>query len=111
VVKLGHSDGSGNSGINVQATIRNCSTAPEPLALNVSVPNSGTVPFKFTTGAAALLPGGSLTMNASPIGSTPLALHYGQTYNVVASLTETRPTPTRLATISTPVTMPLGPVQ
>jgi hypothetical protein len=49
-------------------------------------------------------------MNASPIGSTPLLLHYGQRYNVVASLTETAPTATTLSTITTPVTMPAGPV-
>jgi hypothetical protein len=110
VVKLPHADGNGNTSINVQATIRNCSAAPEPLRLDVSVPNSGTVPFKFTTNGVAVPPGFSLTMNASPIGSTPLALHFGQAYNVVAALTETGSTPTTLSTITTPVRMPLGPL-
>lgn len=110
VVKLPHADGNGNTSINVQATIRNCSSASEPLRLDVSVPNSGTVPFKFTTGGVAVPPGFSLTMNASPIGSTPLLLHFGQSYNVVAALTETGATPTTLSTITTTVTMPLGPL-
>jgi hypothetical protein len=47
-------------------------------------------------------------MGASPIGSTPTQLHFGQTYDVVATLRETGATPKTLATISTPVTMPPG---
>jgi hypothetical protein len=107
-VKLPHADGNGNTGINVQATIRNCTAAPEPLRLDVTVPNSGTVPFKFTGGV--LQPGGALTMFASPIGSTPSALHFGQTYTVIASLTKTGPTPTILSRLTATVTMPLGPI-
>jgi hypothetical protein len=107
-VRLGHSDGTGNSGLNVEATIRNCSSVGQSYQLNVSVPGSATVPFNFSTGGATLQPGRSLTMFASPIGSTPLQLHYGQTYEVVATLTETGPTPQTLSTISTPVTMPPG---
>ncbi len=40
----------------------------------------------------------------------PLLLHYGQTYNVVATLTQTGAAPTVLSSITTPVTMPPGPV-
>jgi hypothetical protein len=47
-------------------------------------------------------------MSAAPIRSTPLQLHYGQTYDLVGTLTETGPTPQVLSTISTPVTMPPG---
>ena len=111
IVRLGHSDGSGNSAIGVQATIRNCSNIPEAMTLNVSVPGSTTVPFSFSTSFGRLQPGQSLTMNASPIGSTPLQLHYGQTYDVVGTLSETAPTPGTLATVTTPVTMPQGVVQ
>jgi hypothetical protein len=107
-VRVGHADGNGNSGIGVQATMLNCSSAPEPMQLAVTVPNSGTVPFTFSTGGAALAPGRSLTMFASPIGSTPIALHYGQTYDVVGTLSETGATPRTLSTITTPVTMPPG---
>jgi hypothetical protein len=107
-VKLVHADGNGNTGIMVQATIRNCTTAPEPLQLTVTVPRSGTVPFKFTTGGGALQPGGSLTMFASPIGSTPSALHFGQTYSVIATLSRTGTAPATIATITTNVTMPPG---
>jgi hypothetical protein len=110
-VKLPHADGNGNTGVNVQATIRNCTSASEPLQLSISIPNSGTVPFKFTTGGGALQPGGSLTMNASPIGSTPTALHFGQTYAVVGTLSETGPTPATLAPITAMVTMPAGPLR
>ena len=109
-VKLAHADGNGNTGINVQATIRNCSAAPEPLRLDVAVPNSATLPFTFTTGGAALQPGGSLTMFASPIGSTPSALHFGQAYTVVGFLTEIGATPTVLSKLTATVTMPAGPV-
>jgi hypothetical protein len=110
IVKVSHADGNGNSGINAQATIRNCTSVPEQLQLNVSVPGSSTIPFKFSTGAGALPGGGSLTMNASPIGSTPTELRYGQTYKVVGTLTESAPNAGTLATVSTPVTMPAGPV-
>jgi hypothetical protein len=37
-VKLTHADGNGNTGINVQATIRNCTAVPEPFRLDVAVP-------------------------------------------------------------------------
>jgi hypothetical protein len=104
-VSLGHADGNGNSSIGVVATVRNCSSTAQTLHLNVSVPGSGTKAFDFTT---ALPAGASFTRNASPIGSTPLLLHFGQTYDVVATLTETAPTPGTLSTISTPVTMPPG---
>ena len=107
IVKLVHRE-SGNTGIEVRATIRNCARVPEPMQLDVSVPDSKTVPFKFSTGGAAPQPGQSLTMGASPTGSTPVQLHFSQTYNVVATLTQTGPTPITLATISTPVTMPPG---
>jgi hypothetical protein len=92
----------------VQATIRDCATVPQRMQLDVSIPGSSTVPFHFTTGGGALNPGGSLTMSSAPIGSTPLQLHYGQTYDLVGTLTETGPTPQVLSTISTPVTMPPG---
>jgi hypothetical protein len=107
-VKVAHADGNGNSGVNVQATIRDCSAVPQPMRLDVSIPGSGTVPFRFTTGGASLAPGASLTMSASPIGSTPLLLHFGQTYKIVGTLTKTGAVPTTLATVSTPVTMPPG---
>jgi hypothetical protein len=105
-VGVGHSD-SGASGIVGVATITNCSTAIAPLELTVSVPGSGTVPAKFS---APFQVGGSLTISASPIGSTPLLLHYGQTYNVVATLTQTGAIPSVVSTITTRVTMPPGPV-
>jgi hypothetical protein len=110
IVKLPHADGNGNTGINVQAAIRNCTTAPEALRLDVTVPGSSTVPFKFTTAGGALQPGGSLTMFASPIGSTPSALHFGQTYTVIGSLTKTGTTPIVLSRLTATVTMPSGPV-
>ena len=109
-VKLAHADGNGNTGMNVQVTIRNCSAAPEPVRLGVTVPNSATVPFTFTTGGGALQPGGSLTMFASPIGSTPSALHFGQTYAVVGTLTKTVATPIVLSKLTATVTMPAGPL-
>ncbi len=108
-VQAVHAD-SGSTGIDVQATIRNCSATPETLALNVSVPNSATVPFKFSSGGAALPPGRSISMSASPIGSTPGQLHYGQTYSVVGTLTQTGSSPRTLSTLSATVTMPPGPV-
>jgi hypothetical protein len=107
-VKVVNRDGSGQSGIEVRATIQNCTSAGQTLQLTVSVPGSSTVPFKFSTGGATLQPGRSLTMMASPIGSTPNQLHYSQTYNVVATLTQTGATPKTLSSISTPVTMPPG---
>jgi hypothetical protein len=107
-VKLVKRDGNGNTGIEVRATIQNCTSAGQSLQLTVSVPGSSTVPFKFSTGGATLAPGQSLTMGASPIGSTPTQLHFSQTYNVVATLKQTGSTPKTLSTISTPVTMPPG---
>ena len=107
-VKLVNRDGNGNTGLEVRATIQNCTSAGQTLQLTVSVPDSSTVPFDFSTGGATLQPGRSLTMGASPIGSTPTQLHFGQTYDVVATLTETGATPKTLSTISTQVTMPSG---
>jgi hypothetical protein len=106
-VTLPHADGNGRTAINVQATMQNCTATRAPLQLTVSVPGSATVPFKFS---APLQAGGSLTMFASPIGSTPSQLHYGQTYNVVATLTLMGVTPTVISTITTTVTMPPGPI-
>ena len=108
-VQLSRSD-SGESGINVQSTITNCSHAPQSLALTVSVPNSATVPFTFNSGGATLQPGRSITLFADPIGSTPGQLKYGQTYTVTGTLIQTKPTPTTLGTFSTVLTMPPGPV-
>jgi hypothetical protein len=105
-VRVAHADGNGNSSIQVQATVSNCTFAlQQHLQLTVSVPGSRTVP---ATGAIGLQPGGSLRMFASPIGSTPLLLQFGQTYNVVGTLVENDSTPTTLATITIPVTMPAG---
>jgi hypothetical protein len=102
-VGLARSDGTGNWAINVVATVRNCSTVGEAIALRVAVPGSATTAFSYST---LLPPGASFTRNASPIGSTPLQLHFSQTYNVVATLSQTAPVAATLATISTPVTMP-----
>src|SRR3954449_363238 len=102
-VSLARSDGTGNWAINVVATVRNCSTVGEAIKLKVEVPGSGTSPFSYST---LLPPGASFTRNASPVGSTPLLLHFGQTYNVVATLRETAPVAATQATITTPVTMP-----
>src|SRR6266850_3461299 len=96
-VKLVNRDGNGNTGLEVRATIQNCTSAGQTLQLTVSVPDSSTVPFDFSTGGATLQPGRSLTMGASPIGSTPTQLHFGQTYDVVATLTETGATPKTLS--------------
>jgi hypothetical protein len=49
-------------------------------------------------------------MFAGPIGSTPSALRFGQTYTVVGSLTKTGATPTVLSRLAATVTMPAGPV-
>jgi hypothetical protein len=103
IVGVAHSD-SGASGIGNQSTVRNCGFANEWFRLTVAVPGSGTVPFVFD---GALSPGRTLTENAGPIGSTPLALHYGQTYDVVTTLSVDGGTVT---TIHTAVTMPAGPV-
>jgi hypothetical protein len=109
VVGVAHADGNGQSGISVQATVRNCSRANEHMHLTVTVPNSGTVPFNQNLAAS---PGRPLTLIASPIGSTPLLLHYGQTYTVVATLTNTDNVPaTVLGTTTTTVTMPPGVVR
>jgi hypothetical protein len=105
-VSVAHADGNGNSSIQVQATVRDCTALPQQhLQLTVSVPGSGTVPASRDL---ALQPGGSLRLFASPIGSTPLLLHFGETYNVIGTLVESDSTPTTLATISIPVTMPAG---
>jgi hypothetical protein len=104
-VSLARSDGTGNWSIGVVATVRNCSAVGEAIKLKVEVPNSGTAAFSYST---LLPPGASFTRIASPIGSTPLLLHFGQTYNVVATLRQTAPVTTTLATITTPVTMPAG---
>jgi hypothetical protein len=103
IVGVGHAD-SGASGIAVRATVRNCGSANERFRLTVTVPGSGTVPFALD---GALSPNRSLTENAGPIGSTPLALHYGQTYDVVTTLSVNGVT---VANNDTAVTMPAGPV-
>jgi hypothetical protein len=103
IVGVAHSD-SGASEIGSRSTVRNCGTANEWFRLTVTVPGSGTVPFAFD---GAVSPGRSLTENAGPIGSTPLALHYGQTYDVITTLSVNG---TTVATIHTAVTMPAGPV-
>jgi hypothetical protein len=100
-VGVARADGTGDYAISVNATVRNCSAAGESITLNVSVPGSGTQPFSYST---LLPPGASFTRIASPIGSTPLLLQLGQTYNVVATLTDSVAGP--LATITTPVTIP-----
>lgn len=93
--------------VNATATIKNCSSSAERLALNVSVPGSQMNPFTYST---ALPAGASFTRNASPQGSTPLQLHYGQSYNVIGTLTETSTTPGKvLGTSSMPFTVPSGP--
>jgi hypothetical protein len=102
-VKLARADGNGNYAISVTATVRNCTAVGESITLGVSAPGSGTKAFSFTT---LLPPGASFTRDASPIGSTPLLLHLGQTYNVVATLTENTPVAGTPATITTPVTIP-----
>lgn len=109
LVAVGHSD-SGESAVGVTATVRNCGVAPQQrLNLNVRVPNSGTVPANRDL---AEQPDGSLTFNAGPIGSTPSQLHYGQTYSVLATLTDTSTSPaTVIATTTTTVTMPAGKVR
>lgn len=104
VVVVAHSD-SGASGIGNQDTVRNCGAANEFFRLTVSVPGSGTVPFVFN---GALSPGRTLTENAGPIGSTPLALHYGQTYDVVTTFSVNGGAVT---TLHSSVTMPAGPVR
>ena len=103
IVGVGHSD-SGASGIAVRATVQNCGSANERFRLTITAPGSGTVPFSLDGG---LSPGRALTENASPIGSTPLALHYGQTYDVVTTLSVNGVT---VANNDAAVTMPTGPV-
>src|SRR3954471_6929723 len=97
-VSLVRSDGTGNWAINVVATVRNCSAVGQAIKLKVEVPGSSTTAFSYST---LLPPGASFTRNASPIGSTPLQLHFSQTYNVVATLRQTAPVATTLATITT----------
>jgi hypothetical protein len=110
VVSLGHADGNGQSSIGVLATVRDCTASDQQqLHLNVAVPGSATKPFDADL---ALHPGGSLTRNASPIGSTPLLLQYGHTYHVVATLTNTATTPASvISTVTATVTMPPGVVR
>jgi len=90
--------------------VRDCTSADQQhLHLNVTVPGSGTKPFDADL---ALHPGGSLSRNASPIGSTPLLLQYGYTYDVVATLTNTATTPGNvISTVTATVTMPPGVVR
>ena len=90
--------------------MRDCTSADQQhLHLNVTVPGSGTKPFDADL---ALHPGGSLSRNASPIGSTPLLLQYGYTYDVVATLTNTATTPGNvISTVTATVTMPPGVVR
>ena len=108
VVGVGHAD-SGQSSVGATATVRNCTSAPQQhLQLTVNVPGTSTVPFKASL---AENPGNSITMAASPIGSTPLLLHYGQTYQVVATLTDMSTAPAAVLSSQTfSVTMPAGPV-
>jgi hypothetical protein len=108
-VAVGHAD-SGQSGIGVGATVSDCtSLSQQHIHLNVSVPGSTTVPYNTNL---ALNPGTVLTMNASPIGSTPGQLQYSKTYTVIATLTDTSTAPaTVLATTTSSVTMPAGPVR
>lgn len=107
-VAVSHAD-SGQSGIAVGATVSDCTSLSQRIHLNVSVPGSTTVPYNTNL---ALNPGTVLTMNASPIGSTPGQLQYSKTYTVIATLTDTSTTPaTVLATTTSSVTMPAGPVR
>lgn len=107
-VGVGHAD-SGQSSIAATATVRNCTSTPQQhLQLAVSAPNSGTVPSKINL---AENPGNSVTVAAGPIGSTPLLLHYGQTYQLVATLSDTTTVPAVVLSRQTfSVTMPSGPV-
>ena len=102
-----HTDFSTNWHIGVQATIRNCSSGNQLYHLNVSVPNSGETPFNTDTG---LPPNGSVTWVASPGGSTPLQLQSGQTYTVIATLTQTNVSPAKvLSTVRSTVQIPTTP--
>jgi hypothetical protein len=103
IVGVAHFDG-GGSGIGNQSTVPNCGSANESFRLTVTVLGSGTVPFAFN---GALSAGRTLTENAGLIGSAPPALHYGQTYDVVTTLSVNG---TTVATIHTAVTLPAGPV-
>jgi hypothetical protein len=110
IVAAVHADVNGNSAVRVRATLRDCTAVDQQhLHLNVSIPGSGTKPFD---GNSALHPGGSLTTNASPIGSTPALLQFGHTYNVVATLSDTGTAPASvISTVTSTVTMPPGVVR
>ena len=88
----------------MRATVQNYEITNERFRLTITAPGSGTVPFSLDGG---LSPGRALTENATPIGSTPLALHYGQTYDVVTTLSVNGVT---VANNDAAVTMPTGPV-
>jgi hypothetical protein len=107
VASVGHTDASGNWHIGMQATIRNCTSANQLYHVNVSVPNSGEAPFNADLG---LPPKGSVTRIVSPSGGTPLQLQFGQTYTVVATLTQTTTSPAQvLSTINSTVRIPAAP--
>jgi hypothetical protein len=92
----------GNYALQIQPTIHNCSSAPEPVALTVTVPGSTRPPFTFSSGGAVLQPGGTVTMFANPIG----VVQPGATYTVIGVLSRTGATPAVLSTITTTVTIP-----
>ena len=107
VASVGHTDASGNWHIGLQATIRNCTPANQLYHINVSVPNSGEAPFNADLG---LPPNGSVTRFVSPSGGTPLQLQFGQTYTVVATLTQTTASPAQvLSKVESKVTIPATP--
>jgi|SRR3954452_1228851 hypothetical protein len=105
-VGLARSDATGNWAISVVATVRNCTSVGQAIKLKVEVPGSATSAFSYST---LLPPGASFTRIASPVGSTPLQLQFGRSYNVVATLRQTAPVTTTLATVTTPVTIPAAP--
>jgi hypothetical protein len=107
VASVGHTDASGNWGIGVQATIRNCTSSNQLLHINVMVPRSSTAPYNADLG---LPPGGSVTRIVSPAGHTPLQLNFGQTYTVVATLTQTTTSPAKvLSMVDSTVNIPRVP--
>jgi hypothetical protein len=92
----------GHYGLEIQPTIQNCTSVPEPVALTVTVPGSTSPPFTFSSGGAVLQPGRTVTMFANPIG----VVQPGATYTVIGVLTRTGATPAVLSTIATTVTIP-----
>jgi hypothetical protein len=101
---VGHTDASGDWHIAVKATVRNCTAANQLYHINVSVPDSSEAPFNADTGLPS---NGSVTRIVSPSGSTPLQLHFGQTYTVVTTLTRTTASPAQvLSTVDSTVTIP-----